>query len=829
MLFDPNFIGGTTMSIRYFAHAKRRLILRLLAMVVLMIGLASMVSADILTSSDGQLVTKKDSFSESTQPVATRTSSLSTAAQATVSAVAGREDQSYHAVVQGKGFHAENPRHAMNVDFTPEGVQVRTGTSRWGLTLSSYGYGDRLDVVSASAPNATANRVEYRRGTVTEWYINGPMGLEQGFTLSRAPQERHEGPLTLGLRLSGDLTASVGLREDELTLKQGDGEAVLRYCALTAYDATGQQLNAWVKVKDGQLLLRVDDAGAMYPILVDPFVQTTKLSASDGAVGDHFGYDVAISGDTVVIGTNGANGNQGAAYVFVKPASGWGGQLIETAKLRASDGAAGDDFGSSVAISGNAVIVGANGAKIGVNSDQGAAYVFVKPASGWGGNLTQTAKLTASDGAGNDDFGWDVAISGDTVAVGAQQYFSNQHGAVYVFVKPASGWGGNLTETAKLTGSNGANGDAFGNAVSISGDTVVVGADMAQKYTNITWGAVYVFVKPISGWGGQLTETAKLILSNSESVQYFAGDVAIDGDTVVVEADYPWLPIHNTYGLVYVFVKTASGWGGNIIETAKLTSTDKVSEGGFGLSLSISGDKVVVGDPFADDYTWYGKAYLFVKPASGWGGHLTETAQLLSPDTVSYEPLFGGAVAISGDTVVGGATGAGATWSNEGPGAAYMFVTKSYASLNGIALVPDPYKKSKVLGYLSDGEAFAFQTGNVFSFAPIQLPHGAIIDKLRCVVKDNTLTGSIKVNLLRGPINITDAVTPVQVIASTVTLPATVSSAFQEISQNANPSFAVVDNTKYGYFFRVYFLAAPAQVGTNVLLSLRGCIVEYEH
>ena len=151
--------------------------------------------------------------------------------------------------------------------------------------------------------------------------------------------------------------------------------------------------------------------------------QTAKLTASDGAADDDFGDSVSISGNTVVVGaadaTVGANSGQGAAYVFTEPGSGWA-NMTQTAKLTASDGAAGDDFGFSVSISGNTVVVGAPNATVGGNAGQGAAYVFTEPGSGWA-NMTQTAKLTASDGAAGDDFGYSVSISGNTVVVGARR------------------------------------------------------------------------------------------------------------------------------------------------------------------------------------------------------------------------------------------------------------------------------------------------------------------------------------------------------------------------------------------------------------------------
>src|SRR5207244_11596914 len=127
------------------------------------------------------------------------------------------------------------------------------------------------------------------------------------------------------------------------------------------------------------------------------------------------GSSVAVAGDTIVAGafdaTVGAHAAQGAAYVFVKPTTGWG-NATQTAKLTASDGAGGDALGLSVATSGDTVVAGAPFAKVGANGFQGAAYVFVKPTTGWA-NGTETAKLTASDGAVADQLGYSVAVSGD--------------------------------------------------------------------------------------------------------------------------------------------------------------------------------------------------------------------------------------------------------------------------------------------------------------------------------------------------------------------------------------------------------------------------------
>jgi hypothetical protein len=277
-----------------------------------------------------------------------------------------------------------NPRHGLVVELTPAGVRVRHGRAHVKLAWQGYGYGGIQPPSPAVAPVARGNRVAYRRGAVTEWYVNGPRGLQQGFTLLAPPGPRTGAPLTLVLALSGTLHARVEPGDTGLTLSPPDGPAVLAYRGLTAWDATGRALPARLSVQGSELRLQVEDAGARYPLVVDPFVEQAKLTASDGAAGDRFGIAVAISGDTVVVGANfddSPNVDQGSAYVFVKPGGGWTGALTESEKLTASDGAAGDDFGFSVAISGDTLVVGADSDDILLNAGQGSAYVFASPAS----------------------------------------------------------------------------------------------------------------------------------------------------------------------------------------------------------------------------------------------------------------------------------------------------------------------------------------------------------------------------------------------------------------------------------------------------------------
>ena len=276
-------------------------------------------------------------------------------------------------------WQAENPAQQMRARFTPEGVQVEAkpgdgAPQRIGMKLRSVGYGERPIGVSAARLTTSGSRIEYRRslvgsdsaaGAITEWYVNTAAGLEQGFTLESAPGERRDGErLRVVLALEGDLRAQAVDGGQALEFTDGAGQRVLRYDHLVVRDGGGRELEARMEVRikggEGQLWLEVDDRDAVWPVTIDPtFTQQQKLVASDAAADDIFGCSVAISGETVVVGAprdDGAAGfDQGSAYVFVRSGGVWSQQQ----KLVASDAAAGDNFGSSVAISGETVVVGA--------------------------------------------------------------------------------------------------------------------------------------------------------------------------------------------------------------------------------------------------------------------------------------------------------------------------------------------------------------------------------------------------------------------------------------------------------------------------------------
>jgi len=584
------------------------------------------------------------------QPRSTKLTDLPPTARSSISSSLGRGISGYKAVRVAEGFRVADPQHRLTTDFTADSVTVRSGTATWRMKVTAYGRGSTLKPVPTAAPEADANRIQYRRGQLTEWYLNGPVGLEQGFTVGEPGGKARDGPLTVALSLTGNLTA-VKAGHNALSLVGLDGGAKLRYSGLAAHDARGQHLQVWLELQADRLLLRVNDRSARYPVVIDPWVQAAEVTASDGGNTDQFGWSVGVSGNVVVVGapfhTVGANAAQGAAYVFVESGNGWA-NMTESAELTASDGAVNAYFGSSVAISGNTIVVGAGGTTINGNPRQGAVYVFVEPVSGWR-NMTETAELTASDGYVGDNLGDSVSISGNTVVAGAPYagVGSNfEQGAAYVFVQPENGWS-NMTQTAKLTASDGAANDILGVAVNVSDNTVVVGASEATVGGNTSAGAAYLFVEGASGWS-DMTQTAKLTASDAAMDDYFGSSVDMSGNTVVVGAPSDFT------GAVYVFVQPTKGWS-DMTQTAELTPSALASKLLAGESVAISSNIVVAGAPAATvgDNANVGELLVFLEPRRGWVD-MNETARLYSSNEASGD-CFGHSVAMGNDAGVASA------------------------------------------------------------------------------------------------------------------------------------------------------------------------------
>jgi hypothetical protein len=329
-------------------------------------------------------------------------------------------------------WQAENPAQQMRARFTPEGVEVEAKSGegaprRLGMKLRSVGYGERAIGVTTARMTTSGSRIEYRRslvsgdsaaGAITEWFVNTAAGLEQGFTLESAPGGRQDGErLRVVLGLESDLRAQAVDGGQALEFTDGVEQRVLRYDHLVVRDGEGRELEARMEVRikggEGQLWLEVDDRTAVWPVTIDPtLTQQQKLEAADAASNDNFGRSVAISGETVAVGApndDGAAGlDQGSVCVFVRSGGGWSQQQ----KLLAADAELLDDFGWSVVISGETLVVGTPSND---GFDHGSAYVFVRNGEVW----NQQQKLLASDPQPGDEFGDSVALSGETVVVGA--------------------------------------------------------------------------------------------------------------------------------------------------------------------------------------------------------------------------------------------------------------------------------------------------------------------------------------------------------------------------------------------------------------------------
>jgi hypothetical protein len=360
---------------------------------------------------------------------------LPLAAQAPVSDTLGADNPVYRVGHGPYGLVVINPVQRLSAAFTRSAVTVRAGGGSVSVRLVAISNGASSRSMGPVEPSARANQVTYAHPGVREWYANGPLGLEQGFTLVRRRSGNTEsGSVTLALALTGSLRPRVAGGSRSLTFLTARGRPVLRYSGLLATDARGRALSAWFVLSEDRLLIRVDARGASYPLQIDPtFSEIAELTASNDQSGGLGGFGpgggaawtptVAIEGSTIVAGAPtapvNANSAQGAVYVFTEPTTGWQ-NAIETAELTASDGAANDYLGTSVAISGSTIVAGAPNR--GVNG-QGAVYVFTEPGTGWRSE-NQTAELTASDATNTNApyLGEAVAIAGSTIFAGAPKY-----------------------------------------------------------------------------------------------------------------------------------------------------------------------------------------------------------------------------------------------------------------------------------------------------------------------------------------------------------------------------------------------------------------------
>ena len=392
-----------------------------------------------------------------------------------------------------------------------------------------------------------------------------------------------------------------------------------------ALDGDTMVIGAWNDDADG-LNTKISRSGSVYVFTRDvagsltaSWTQRAKLIASDSTTLSTFGWSMAISGDTIVVGAvydDDKGSGSGSAYIFTRDVAGsLTAGFTQRAKLLASDGAGGASFGYSVAIEGNVVAVGARGDDKG--SLCGSAYIFTRDVAetpliaSW----TQRIKLLASDGSAGDQFGVSVAVSGDTVAVGAanDDDMGSSSGSAYIFTcdvarSLTAGW----TQRAKLLASDGAAGNSFGVVMAVSGDTVVMGA-YYNGPKGLLGGSAYVFTRDVAGkLTSSWTQRAKLLASDGVVPDSLAVSVAISGDIVAVgtryDGDKGFLG-----GAVYIFRRDVAGTlTASWTQCVKLLASDGAAGDSFGVSVAVSGETVAVGAVYdGDNRSNLGSVYVF--------------------------------------------------------------------------------------------------------------------------------------------------------------------------------------------------------------------------
>lgn len=448
----------------------------------------------------------------------------------------------------------------------------------------------------------------------------------------------------------------------------------------------------------------VDSCEAALGVSCDVFAEA-YLKASNTGVQDHFGVSVGLVGDTLVVGAyqegsgaTGINGDQaddsapnsGAVYVFQRTGSTW----VQEAYLKASNTGEDDEFGWSIALFGDTLAVGARmeeSGSTGVNGsqaddsapDSGAVYVFQRTGNTW----TQEAYLKASNAGEDDQFGESIALSGDTLAVGANREDSSatgvngeqddesagSSGAVYVFQRTGNDW----TQEAYLKASNSDAGDRFGESVALSGETLAVGANWEdsnatgvngnQTDESISGsGAAYVFQRTEGAWA----QEAYLKASNPSTSSQFGVSVALSGNTLAVGATWessngagvngdqtPGGPPSS--GAVYVFQRAEDTWA----QEAYLKASTPGPGHQFGASLALFGDTLAVGasregstatgvngPKGMDNAVASGAVYLFRRTTGSW----MQGAYIKASNTGAVD-WFGTSVALFGDTLAVGA------------------------------------------------------------------------------------------------------------------------------------------------------------------------------
>lgn len=544
------------------------------------------------------------------------------------------------------GRQAENPALDWRINFRNDAVEISGVISEithpLKFKLARIGNRRELAVTDRVAPEIAGNRVSYRHRNIEEWYVNGTLGLEQGFTV----------PQSLGNELVLELETNWLAESQDRNIRLTGGNQSWTYGALYATDADGKALPSAMRVENGRIRVEVSTARARFPVIIDPVItKKAVLTAKDQSAFLGFGRSVALSGDgnTAIVGSD-----NNAAYIYKRSPTGWSQvqKLVKPAGLRCNSN--GSWFGWSVAISkdGSTAMVGASGifvfysgiipihlfyscADMPVYRKQGTQWVLDKI-------------LTATGVTPESMFGSSVSLSqdGNRAIVGAQltkcTAVNDRCGAVYFFERGASGWA-NPKKVINSTTYDAQSG-YFGATTAMSGDGTwaLVGAPGGDT--------AWAFQRQAAPTGWKQIQTIKFAASRLTKDFGTAMALSAAGDRAVITAESTTnvndcKGDYNDCGAAYTFRRTGSVWGFESVFTAN----DSHSFNYFGESVTMSGDgqRIVVGTGSADCVNGNcGAAYLFGRVGTAWlqQGRVTGPSAGLGGTDLGGD--FGGAVSL---------------------------------------------------------------------------------------------------------------------------------------------------------------------------------------
>jgi hypothetical protein len=419
--------------------------------------------------------------------------------------------EQFHMQRRAQLITADNRDQSLEMRFDRAGVAVTTRKRadapevQTVVTLAGVGRAGRaLAPLAIEELRHEGARVEYDRGNVLEWYVNGPLGLEQGFTFAERPEG--DGRVEIALDLQGDLDPVLSEDGQRVELRAGD-EVVLAVSELHVRDRDGFTLPSSLEVRQDQIILAFDDAEAAYPVEVDPlFGQLLeRKTASDAQSYALYGTRVVSDGTRVAIGAPnhdrtaaGTSDGFGAVYVYERTAGVW----QQTAKLTPGTAAdlRGSRFGESLAIAGNVLIVGAPS----YNGGRGTVFVFRRGVS-W----AQEARLTLASPVANDRFGASLSLAGTRLLVGASNRAVqgvSPHGNVFVYRNTS---GTTWSQVAEINGPPTVLG--WGSAVAQAGRFVAIGAPLTSFGSATENGLVYVYRETAAGADSWQTTTPAVL------------------------------------------------------------------------------------------------------------------------------------------------------------------------------------------------------------------------------------------------------------------------------------------------------------------------------